>query len=173
MEIMTPEKTAYFDWLYDKAFGNNYHFRELAMYLFQTPFMYVLERDENRAINGVGLRYQFGVDLGDEPCSMLEMMVRLAMDIEDILDNNEDDRTHEWVGLMLDNAGFGRFDDNYIIYYDDYSIDELHRLIDKVMYREYPRDGRGSFFPTHRDVDMRRVELWYQAMWYLVDNNIA
>jgi hypothetical protein len=100
------------------------------------------------------------------------MMIRLAEDIEQILDNNEEDRTADWMELMLKNSRLIMFDDNYIYYYDEIAFEDIRNKLDEIIYRTYPIHGEGSFFPTQRDVDMRRVELWHQANWYIVDNDI-
>ena len=172
MVTRSKEKIKYFDWLYSQAFCND-SYRELASHLFDTPFEYVIEMDENRYKDGLYLRYIFGIDLGDEPCSMLEMMVALARGIEDILTDNKNDRTSKWVELMLNNSDLAKFDDNYMLYFGDRACEELHAYLDDIIYRTYPKNGNGSLFPTERDVDMRRVELWHQATWYIVDNNLT
>ena len=45
-----------------------------------------------------------------------------------------------------------------------YAIDVIRRFLN----RDYERDGKGGLFTIeHCRYDMRDIEIWYQANWYL------
>lgn len=167
----------YFDWLYNSVCKNRYakqiSFRKLLGYLHSVEFVYTLSKDENRAEDGIALRYRFAYEYDspaaaetflDMPCSVLEMMVGLAIRCEEtIMDNpNIGDRTGQWFWGMIANLGLGsmmddRFDDQYVEY-----------VINRFLNREYEPNGRGGLFTVKRcQCDMRDVEIWYQLCWYL------
>lgn len=170
----------YFEWLFDKLCKNRdsgqYSFKKLLTHLHNTEFRYLLQRDSNRAMDGIGLRYRFAVDQGHEevsdtvkryldgPCSVLEMMTALAIRCEEDTMSNTDfgDRTRQWFWDMVVNLGLGSMtDDRYDKYHVDYI---LNRFLD----REYEPDGKGGLFRIKGcDRDLRTVEIWYQLCWYL------
>ena len=82
----------YFEWLFDIVCGGRYinvSFRKLLMFLHDTEFTFSIAKDENRAYDGIELRRRFGLMNGYSeeqiegylfgPCSVLEMMVALAI----------------------------------------------------------------------------------------------
>ena len=115
----------YFDWMYDmvcerRFYGDNSYW-DLLNRLHNTPFRYILSMDENRASNGIELRWRFAVrcgfsDVPDElrgPCSVLEMLIALAMDCEDWMDDaSYGDRTSQWFWGMITNLGLGAMTDD-------------------------------------------------------------
>lgn len=167
----------YFEWMYQLVCGDTKRlsYRKLLCKLFDTPFNYTIAMDGNRAEDGVDLRYRFGYEcdfdnvavancLDDKDCSVLEMMVALAIRCEEHIMDNPDigDRTSKWfldmiVNLGLDKMTDDRFDKRYV-----------ERILHQFMNREYKRNGDGGLFTVHHSrIDMRSVEIWYQAMWYL------
>lgn len=169
----------YFEWLCDIVDANHYvdgySYEKLMRYLFKTPFFYILDRDGNRYEDGVNMRYLFGsyreLDqamiasyLDDAECSMLEMMVGLAMKCENKMSdpNRYGDQTASWFWEMIESIGLDAYDD------DNFDEDEVDELIDICLNRRYEADGRGGFF-TVRDApeDLRNVEIWTQMCWYL------
>src|SRR5574344_1495256 len=88
----------YFGWMCQLVCNEKHprgpSYRKLLSHLHMTPFVYAIEMDGNRAEDGVGLRYRFGYEqhyddrlisayLDNRPCSVLEMMVALAVRCED------------------------------------------------------------------------------------------
>lgn len=169
----------YFDWMYalvrDDGYSERLCYHELLAHLHSREFTYILDMDVNRAEDGVSLRYRFGHDcgydydvidecLGDGPCSVLEMMVALALRCEeDIADDPElGDRTGLWFWSMITNLGLGSMDDSK---FDPYFTDEV---ICRLLNREYGRNGEGGLFTVcHSGHDLRDVEIWCQMCWYL------
>lgn len=172
----------YFNWLYDivchDRFSDEVSYRRLLSYLYYMNFRYTIERDENRACDGVDLRLRYydyvhnsGGDvfwieryLDGRPCNVLEMMVALAIRCEeDIMDDPRiGDRTSQWFWEMIVNLGVGsmtddRFDERYV-----------EEVIETFLNRKYEPDGRGGLFTVRNcDTDLRKVEIWYQLCWYL------
>lgn len=168
---------AYFEWMYDLVckdrFGNDISYRKLLMRLHSIEFIYTIRKDKSRAEDGTNLRYRFpyesmGIDdivrYIDSPCSVLEMILALAIRCEEtIMDNpHYGDRTGQWFWTMITSLGLGsmedsRFDRNYV---DD--------VIYKFLNHQYEPNGKGSLF-TIRNCkdDLRNVEIWCQMCWFL------
>ena len=171
-------RRAYFKWLSRIVCGRRYSkgvsYQKLLKHLYNTEFRYLLPRDEDRAKDGVDLRYRFAeeqgynddwvMDILHEPCSVLELMVSLAIDCEEgIMDDSEvGDRTGQWFWGMVVNLGLGSMIDSR------YDADVADDILDRFMDRQYAPDGRGGLF-TIRGCkhDLRDVEIWYQTCWYL------
>ncbi len=177
---MTRQRLAdlYFEWLCDLVDANyydEYSYTKLMRHLFQRPFDYILDRDSNRYEDGINMRYLFGSYreisqstiasyLDDADCSMLEMMVALAMRCESIMSDpdNYGDQTASWFWEMIESIGLDMYDD------DNFDIEEVDRLIDICLNRTYEPDGSGGFFTLYDPPgDMRDVEIWVQMSWYL------
>ena len=170
----------YFKWLCDLAckrrFAKEISYRKLLRFLHDTQFTYLIRRDQNRAEDGISLRWRFiqarkYEDSYDEimsrldgPCSVLEMMLALAIRCEEswMDDPNIGDRTGQWFWGMVRSLGLGSMtDDRFDIRYAE---DVIARFLD----REYEPDGRGGLFTIKDcDRDLRDVEIWYQLCWYL------
>ncbi|CAK7007727.1 MAG: hypothetical protein EUB_01567 [Eubacterium sp.] len=169
----------YFEWICD-LIGIYHHqarhtYTKLLRHLQGIDFEYVIDMDGNRAEDGVDLRYRFGYEhsyedamiaalLDDRPCSVLEMMVSLAMRCEEhIMDDPEiGNRTGEWFWNMVSNLGLEQMDDYA------YQSEYVDAVISKFLNREYDRDGHGGLFTVPNcKKDLRSVEIWYQMCWYL------
>lgn len=179
---MTDEnmRRKYFEWLcsFVKPFvlDHSYHF--LMLHLFRTDFYAVIPMDENRASDGIELRYRFGrekrirmSDIADvldvKDCSVLEMMVALSLRCEEQIVDEPDvgDRTRKLFWSMINNLGLNRMDDES---YDSFEVEDR---LDIFLNREYKPDGTGGLFKLRRTRhDLRNVEIWYQMMWYLSEN---
>lgn len=167
----------YFEWMYQLVCKDTkgLSYRKLLCKLFDTPFNYTIAMDGNRAEDGVDLRYRFGYECGfdnsavadcldDKDCSVLEMMVALAIRCEEHIMDNPDigDRTGKWFLDMIVNLGLEKMTD------DRFDKRYVERILHRFLNREYGRNGDGGLFTVHHNrIDMRSVEIWYQAMWYL------
>ncbi|MCM1363432.1 MAG: hypothetical protein NC215_00410 [Ruminococcus sp.] len=169
----------YFDWLCESVCKNDIkrnHYRKLLIHLHNTEFTYIIGMDGNRVEDGINMRYRFAQDFGyspamipayldNKPCSILEMMVALAIrcNVEII---GDDDVAEKIFWSMISNLGL-RYMTN-----EDFDPAYVEDVVNRFLNREYERDGKGGLFRV-RDCkhDMRSVEIWYQMNWYL--NSVA
>ena len=158
----------YFEWLVDLVcrdkFAPNISYRKLLTLLHSTEFTYIIPKDQNRAEDGIDLRYRFSLERYDEdvseyiegPCSVLEMMVALSIRCEEnIMDNTKyGDRTSQWFWGMITNLGLGDMMDSR---FDKlYCKDVVLRFLD----RDYKPNGKGGLFTIKKcDYDLRDVEI--------------
>ena len=170
----------YYEWLCNivcqRRYSRQVSFDKLLRRLHDTPFRYTIPKDQNRASDGEDLRYRFVLDkdynymyylimdILNKPCSVLEMMVALAIHCEeDIMDDPAmGDRTAQWFWGMVTNLGLGSMIDDQ---FDIYLVDDI---LDRFLDREYSRDGKGGLFRIRDcDEDLRKAEIWHQLCWYL------
>lgn len=166
-----------FSYVYDDEYfkNNNNTYRKLMIHLYFTEFYEIVPMDGNRAEEGVNLRYRFGAEcdypdyviaeyLDDRPCSVLEMMVALAIRCEVHIMENPDlgDRVGQWFWEMIVNLGLGHMTD------DKFDADYTDKVLHRFLERDIERDGTGGLFkikdPTR---DMRTADIWYQMCWHL------
>lgn len=175
----------YFNWLCElickERYSKTISYRKLLMKLHDIDFVYVIKKDKSRASDGEDLRYRFAlnyeefdyiIDCLDRPCSVLEMLVALAVRCEEtIMDDPQiGNRTGQWFWSMITSLGLGYMTDNR---FDGRTVDEV---IDRLLYREYEPNGRGGLFTIKNCTeDLRHVEIWTIMLWYLdslICNNI-
>lgn len=162
----------YFDWLYFMVVPNpaRSKFRKLLTMLHSMEFKYFVDYDENRASDGVNLRWYY-VDAGGqdeilrwkEPCTVLEMLIALAMHMDDIVGDTDGDLDIvHWFWMMLYNLDLEwMIDDKYD---KAYAYGKVAMFLD----REYEPDGNGNIICIPDcDTDLRDVEIWWQMCWYL------
>ena len=178
---MKELRQQYFNWLFHLVCGETYleyvHYQKLLRYLFNVDFTFTLPMDENRVADGIALRHRFGHEqniqtsvidryLGNgPPCSVLEMMVALSVRCEEhvMSDDNEGDRTGQWFWSMVVSLGLGSMTDA------KFNQQATREIVDRFLDRRYGANGRGGLFTLQNCPDLRNVEIWYQAMWYLDD----
>lgn len=166
---MNDLKESYFNWLCNIVHDSNHRKYESLLYLlFNTDYSYRIPMDGNRYEDGIELRYQFGNEnhiresqiatgLDIFPCSVLEMMVALASRCEEMVcDYRIGDRTATWFWDMVDNLGLDP------VYGEKTNSD----ILEKFLNNDYESNGRGGLFIINGKGDIRKVEIWYQAMWY-------
>lgn len=159
----------YFEWLCRLANGKKY--RKLLVLLHNIQFTYLMKNDENRAADGVNLRYQFAYEHNygniseylNGPCSVLEMMLALSIRCEQHIMDDPDigDRTSNWFWLMINNLGLKSMTDSN--FNKSFTIER----IDIFLKRAYEPNGEGGLFMVDNDCDMRTTEIWYQMCAYL------
>ena len=154
-----------------KRYARSVSYRKLLMRLHDTEFTYFIPYDDNRADDGVQLRRRFALARNDMslvdyilgPCSVLEMMVALAVRCETIMDDTSyGDRTGQWFWGMINNLGLSSMSDS------KFNKHEVDTIVNRFLKREYERNGKGGLFTVkHSKRDMRSVEIWCQLSWYL------
>lgn len=172
-------KDIYFDWICELVdhteCDDETSYSILLSYLDNIEFTYILDMDQNRIEDGIDLKYRFGYDLnyprdvieknlGDKPCSILEMMVALSVRCGEIFIDNleEDDRTGELFWNMIESLGLETMTNS------NFDERRFNIIINRFLNRKYRSDGKGGLFTLKNPKsDMRTVEIWYQMMWYL------
>jgi hypothetical protein len=154
----------YFECLYEIVNASDgLSYRKLLRHLHGIEFIFSIPKDANRAADGQDLRYRFGFHYPG-PCSVLEMMVALALRCEETImdDPRYGNRTSQWFWGMIVNLGLGSMVDER---YDEDYVDER---IDIFLKRKYKRNGEGGLFHIRNcEYDLRKVEIWTQLLWYL------
>lgn len=166
----------YFEWLWNftKCRGHSQN-RKIITLLHSIEFRYSIPMDANREEDGIDLRYRFITEVGipknyqevyaylDGPCSVLEMMIALAIRCEESIMDDPDigDRTSEWFWLMMKNLGLDYMSDR------KFDRDIAEEKISIFLDRKYKRNGEGGLFVVNGRRDLRKVEIWYQMCWYL------
>lgn len=166
----------YFDWLVGLVDTDHEH-SKLYKLLDEITFRFSMEMDSNRYEDGMCMRYEYiyekhlPEDLYDamlvRPCSVLEMMVALAYRCEQHIMSNSDfgNRTTEWFQYMVKSLGLWKQTDSR------FNEEHCKNVIEKFLDRDYLDTGTGGLFhisdARKKDIDMRKLEIWDQAMLYL------
>lgn len=169
----------YFNWMLDFVYDRNSYvsYMKLFSYLYSREFQWKIPMDENRSDDGEALRWRFRAEtncdpklvslyLDDRECSVLELMIALAIRCETHLmsDPEYGDRTSQWFWNMLINLGFAKMDDEH------FDEAEANDILQRFMLRRYDRNGRGGLFVcSDPNVDMRELEIWKQMNLYIND----
>lgn len=170
----------YFEWMCqivcDEEHPNGLSYWKLLNYLHDRDFIYILEFDGNRAEDGIDLRYRFAYEhhydntlilecLDRGACSVLEMMVALALKCEEYMDDPEvGERTGRWFWDMIASLGLADMTD---LYFDE---SHVNQVITTFLNRRYASNGKGGLFTVRqRKYDLREAEIWHQMCWYLND----
>lgn len=166
----------YFNWLTGLVGGrgNVAYFKKLLWRLHETEFRWKLAMDENRASDGIALRWRYVCEMHaenrydeitkalDGDCSVLEMMVALALRCEETMDDIAvGNRTSQWFWEMVKSLGLGAMTDNR------FDSDCVNDILETFLDREYEPDGRGGLFTIRRcREDLRKVDIWTQLWWF-------
>jgi hypothetical protein len=171
----------YNTWLYSQAIldrNDRINYSKLLSKLNNIPFGYMHPMDVNRYDDGIQLRYRFGAEEGYDDivicnevdvrlCSVLEMMVALALHMEEniMIDTNYGPRPDRWFMEMLDSLQLIHMTNQ------NYNSTYVDDRINKLITRNYSLDGSGGLFKLKNPrIDMREIEIWQQAMLYLTEN---
>lgn len=151
------------------------NFSLLLRKLHHTPFFWTIDRDRNRAGDGISMvrkHYpgygRFTLDLVKNPCSVLEMLTALSMRMDNEWAGTPGkNRSGEFFWELIQNL---KLDD-----FDDYSFgmreDQVDLILDDWMNRRIGRNGEGGIFPLdYASRDQRDIEIWSQMMEYITEN---
>ena len=185
-EMKADIEKRYFDWLYELVCGKweprNLSFHRLLTFLYDTHFIPDNEMDCNRAVDGENLRGRFAEECNDipgtipennvsvtfhgKPCSMLEA---LALRCEETIMEDADigNRTGQWFWSMIVSLGLASMDDNR------FHQSRAEFVIERFRRRDYQPNGAGGLFTLQNPKeDLRTLDIWYQMMAYLNENDI-
>lgn len=170
----------YRDWLYNivagKVRSKLVTYRKLLDALYGVEFEPILKDDVNREQDGISLRWRYICERGKRsiadrvmeciggPCSILEMMVALALRCEETImeDPLVGNRTSQWFWNMVTSLGLGAMSNNC------FDEERVYDILQKFNRREYSPDGRGGLFVVRNtSEDLRDVDIWSQLCWYL------
>lgn len=140
----------------------------LLKFLNNIAYRWQFTLDENRAAGGLNLRSKFAfensIDISDVDygaCSVLEMLIGVAVNMIDILD--EDVGTWFWV--MITNLGLDQYDDRH------FNEVEINYILNIWLDRRYDSNGHGSIFPlTRYSGDCRNLDTWGQMNAWIAEN---
>lgn len=174
----------YFDWLCELINLRPGMYDILIHELYSIDFKWVIDLDQNRADDGIIVRYDFhskssqSKDLERKPCSVLEMIIALAMKMNYLLDDEDrGDRTRIWFWEMIFNLGFKDYTDaSFKAPYgrDLNRLNDIHEKCDRWMNREFGYDGFGSLFPLNKPHrDQRKIHLIDQMNDYILEKYIV
>lgn len=159
----------YFDWLYYQVARNN-SYRKLIGMLHNMIFRYNVPHDENRAADGVNLRWYYVDDGGyngilewKSECTVLEMLTAAALQMSIIMDDPDLDYSiAHWFWMFMENLDLADMTD------DRYDKTYIYGRVSMFMDRTYEPDGYGNiiYLPNIRE-DLRDVEIWSQMCWYM------
>lgn len=157
-------------------------YRILARRMFEREFYFSIERDINRAEDGIHLREMWlnnhvdglkvlnDMEFMREPCSVLEMLVALSQRIENNIfyDIDEGNRAWVWFSMILKNLDLQDCTDNVI---DAHLMAKVDRNLSTALDRTYDFYGRGGFFPlSFTNTDQRDEEIWYQMQHFIMEH---
>ena len=175
---MNKMEQEYFEWVCDHIVDqtSDVKYSKLISLLYDCEFKAIIDMDVNRIEDGKGLRRRFELETGisrdiimdtfreHSYCSVLEMMVALAIRCEETImtDDEYGDRTGVWFWNMITSLGLDCMDD------ESFDETDVYEILDVFINREYRRNGDGGLFTIKKiNRDMRKEEIWYQMMWYL------
>lgn len=170
----------YLIWLRDLIAGSGENTKDyifLSSRLANTEFYTLIEKDNNRAADGVYLRYKFCENFGcddDElnanlgTCRVLEMMVALAL-------NGAMSISYEKTGIgpselfwiMVKNLGLMRFSDADVAKFDD-PVLEIDEILRTFMNRKCKKTVLFCIRDTKSDI--LELEIWDQFNEFVVEN---
>lgn len=154
--------------------GHADYYKHLLRGLYSREFYSPLELDSNRASWGIWLRRRYMNN--DEaamigPCSVLEMMIALAEQIDDHSELNNEECIKRYFWMMVENLGLLGLTD---FAWGPNMESEFNNRIDILLDRKYGEDGVGSLFPIQNypidpmvcssrgRTNMRERDIWAQ-----------
>lgn len=147
--------------------------------LYRTDFRWSIPNDDNRMSDGIELRYNYQAseDLGMDqigelmliPCSVIEVVIGLAIRMDDIMRDPERSHVDRWFWELIGNLGLLDFTDDA---YEKgvWSLEDVLKILDIFMDRTYDELGRGGLFPRKVCYKNQKVtELSSQMNGYLME----
>lgn len=175
----------YLEWMQrlvcDDRFSNTSRSSYRKLFEFLSEERYNFEgqhpNDQNRAYDGIDLRYQFGYEenlpnsmiaslLDIRDCSMLELLISVAFRCEDVAeDRTQGDRLGLWFWSMLQSLGLAKMNDAWL---ERNGFAEAEDILNRFYHNDYEPNGRGGLFTIEGTrIDMREEEIYWQMCHYL------
>lgn len=142
----------YLTWLYSqtgsiKLKNRSRTYWSLLKLLYTKEFVYFIPNDDNRAMDGTDLRYDFidaeelddvNLDWINLSCSMLELFVGLSRRLSFAAEGEPSD----WFWRIMQNLDLDIYNDSVSI-----PLDEVDEKLNQIIWRTYEPDGLGGIFP--------------------------
>lgn len=165
--ISMGRESDYYIWLRNLT-GNRSNYRKLIKQLDSIEFTWIFTLDGNRAAGGLNLRRRFAYeastileDVRVGPCSVLEMLIGVAVHMEDQLT----DTIETWFWTLIENLHLDQFDDSQ---YDSRGVEYI---VSTWLNRNYLPNGEGSIFPlSDYPGDCRNIDIWAQMNAWISEN---
>ena len=170
---------SYYDWLTDKIDFDDktLMYETLLQFLFGKDFTWLesIPLDKNRAVDGIGLRYDFANLLSpqehdiflnmlcDKPCSMLEMLIAFGERLIQLVSLEK----YEFFWMFIDNLGLGWATES------DYDQDIVNGIINDFLNGTVNgNEPKGNLkppvlFPCREVYTNLNLDLYMQANLYL------
>lgn len=171
----SPNVENYYAWLLNKIVANGdtdyvERYSKLLDLLFSIPFRWSIDKDINRAHDGLDLRSSYMMQTNlplplTKECSVLEMLIALILKCDkDILGDIDGVYIQQWVDTLITNLNLSYFDD------DHFNREDATYFLDVWLDRRYSYDGTGGLFPLERPfTDQRETEIWWQMQSYVLE----
>lgn len=179
-------KNKYLDYLMDRAGlekDGDDGYLEICRRMQEIEFFPIIEMDENRCAECIGLRKDFEeiileYDLFDEMYgelsdtgTFLELLIVMAEKMRyELSDSQYEASTRKWMLEMMGNCGLEAYATNRD-YAERNGEQAVGAIADTVIFREIGWDGEDGLFPLFMaQRDQRRIELVMQMNDYLQEN---
>lgn len=172
-------------------------YTKLCSLLHRTPFVVLNPMDDNRVSDAKQLRSkwlstiyvrderlkeEYAKDINSIPISMFEILVALAIHINDyvLADPDKPELPANLFWNFIDNiVAYGQFGSKYtkasqVLINDkwcDFTEKTMSASLDRIINRTYHPDGVGGLFPLKDPkINQRKEELWTCCMAYINEN---
>ena len=178
-QIRLPEAAevkSYFCWLNEQSGCET----EIGKILHETDFRWTVEDDKNRAEDGIKWRDRYAEDVGSElndvqrdrirksihgKTSCYEVILSLADEINAMVNEEEESRTKEFFGILLENLGLNGYDDEEFYYRGEAARTEAGRILQKWLDREYENCDKNCIFPLKKVSQCDRKVSQNDSLW--------
>lgn len=169
----------YGSWLLQRVGFRKRGYSNLMEQLHHTEYTWgLIQKDENRAADGMKFRDEYWdslcgnapnslyEDILDTPCSVLEMLVGLAIRVDtEYIGNPKDPRPDIFFWEMCCNLGLKDYKNSA------YKREKVDVILQNWLTKNHNYNGFGTIFPVSHPInDHREMEIWSQMMEYLTEN---
>lgn len=174
LATLSRHESRYFEWLCDivshRKASEVKDYYPMLLFIFQEPFISIIPNDDNRALDGIALRDRFQNETGYslmadkyyyKACSVLEMMIalsqRMAWETFNPAYGGDPDAAKAFWQLVKNLNLKPNHPENKLI-------------IKGLIERNYMENGLGGLFPlNYPHGDQTKIEIWYQMMHYIYE----
>lgn len=168
----------YFDYLLNLIYSDEVeNHRTILSIMFGTDFRWFVHNDDNRAMDGIEIRYNFeqDCDISERdfqellliPCSVMEVVCGLAIRMDNLMRDPEEPHINRWFWELVNNLGLMDYTDDSFRK-GQWIVKDVTDILDIFMDRTYDELGHGGLFPRNFcDKNQKEVELFYQMNGYI------